>query len=150
MCKLSQRTPLPKQKLKIIERALAMQGLFSYIKGIKLEDMSDGKTEAYRNSKMFKNVDITDEVKHNKYYYDFDRNKPYKDFQSTSTEFKSVWVGDKKEDLDYMPNQKWHQIISFIKSGIRIVGYALLPFNLVIATGVLILSEIIGIAEELV
>ena len=134
-----------------------MQGLFSYIKGIKLEDMSDGKTEAYRNSKMFKNVDITDEVKHNKYYYDFDRNKPYKDFQSTSTEFKSVWVGgndtsakNKKEDLDYMPNQKWHQIISFIKSGIRIVGYAFLPFDLVIATGVLILSEVIGIVEELV
>jgi hypothetical protein len=27
----------------------------------------------------------------------------------------------KDKDLDKMPNQKWHQIISFIKSGIRIV-----------------------------
>ena len=116
--------------------------------------MSDGKTEAYRNSKMFKNVDTTDEVKHNEYYYDFDRNKPYKDHTSTGTEFKSIWVGENgtefKEDLDYMPNQKWHQIISFIKSGIRIIGYAFIPFDLVIATGVLILSEVIGIVEELV
>lgn len=43
-----------------------------------------------------------------------------------------------------------HQIISFIKSGFRILGYAFLPFNLAIATGVLIFSEIIGIIEELV
>ena len=49
-----------------------------------------------------------------------------------------------------MPDQKWHRIISFIKSGVRIVGYALIPFSLVWATGVLILSEIIGIIEELV
>ena len=28
-----------------------------------------------------------------------------------------------RENLEYIPNQKWHQIISFIKSGIRIAGY---------------------------
>ena len=54
------------------------------------------------------------------------------------------------KDLDKMPNQKWHQIISFIKSGIRIVGYILIPFDLVIAASVLVFSEIIGIVEELV
>lgn len=117
--------------------------------------MSDGITEARRGSYFSdknKNVNTTDKVKHSKYYYDTDRNKPYKGYTSTGTEFKSIWVGkvNEKGDLDYMPNQKWHQIISFIKSGIRIVGYALLPFNLVIATGVLILSEVIGIVEELV
>ena len=48
------------------------------------------------------------------------------------------------------PDPKKHQIISFIKSGIRIAGYALIPFSLVSATIVLILSEIIGIIEELV
>jgi len=48
------------------------------------------------------------------------------------------------------PDAKKHQIISFIKSGIRIAGYILLPFSLEIAAGVLILSEIIGIIEELV
>ena len=49
-----------------------------------------------------------------------------------------------------MPNQKWHQIVSFIKSGIRIIGYILIPFDLVIAASVLVISEIIGIVEELV
>jgi hypothetical protein len=56
----------------------------------------------------------------------------------------------KDKDLDKMPNQKWHQIISFIKSGIRIVGYILIPFDLVIAASVLVFSEWIGIVEELV
>jgi hypothetical protein len=55
-----------------------------------------------------------------------------------------------KEIKNYMPNQKWHRYVSFIKSGIRILGYGLLPFNLVLATVVLIFSEIIGIVEELV
>lgn len=56
----------------------------------------------------------------------------------------------KEKDIDKMPNQKWHQIISFIKSGVRIVGYCFIPFNLVVATIVLVLSEIIGIVEEMV
>ncbi len=56
----------------------------------------------------------------------------------------------KDKDIDKMPNQKWHQIVSFIKSGIRIVGYVLIPFDLAIAASVLVVSEIIGIVEELV
>ena len=54
------------------------------------------------------------------------------------------------KDIRHMPNQKWHQIVSFIKSGVRILGYLLIPFSLPIAAGVLIFSEIIGIIEELV
>ena len=54
------------------------------------------------------------------------------------------------KDLDKMPNQKWHQIVSFIKSGVRIVGYCFIPFNLVVATVLLVLSEVIGILEEMV
>ena len=49
-----------------------------------------------------------------------------------------------------LPDARKHQIISFIKSGIRILGYILLPFDLTIAMGVLIVSEIVGIVEELV
>lgn len=56
----------------------------------------------------------------------------------------------KEKDIDKMPNQKWHQIISFIKSGVRIVGYCFIPFNLVVATILLVFSEVIGIFEELV
>lgn len=63
-------------------------------------------------------------------------------------------MNNKKSKIDkeikHMPNQKWHKITSFIKSGVRILGYALLPFNLALATVVLIFSEIIGIVEELV
>ena len=48
------------------------------------------------------------------------------------------------------PDAKKHQIVSFIKSGIRILGYCFIPFNLVITTILLILSEVVGIMEELV
>ena len=54
------------------------------------------------------------------------------------------------KSIEKMPDQKWHQIISFIKSGIRIIGYIFIPFNLVIAAIILVISEIIGIIEELV
>ena len=50
---------------------------------------------------------------------------------------------------DY-PDAKKHQIVSFIKSGIRILGYVFIPFNLVVSAILLILSEIVGIIEELV
>ena len=49
-----------------------------------------------------------------------------------------------------IPDPKLHQIISFIKSGIRIIGYACIPFSLGWATTFLILSEVVGIIEELV
>ena len=49
-----------------------------------------------------------------------------------------------------IPDPKLHQKISFIKSTIRIFGYGALWFSLDIAVILLILSEIIGIGEELV
>ena len=52
--------------------------------------------------------------------------------------------------LEEYPDAKKHQIVSFIKSGVRLVGYIFLPFNLYIAMGILLISEIIGIVEELV
>ena len=48
------------------------------------------------------------------------------------------------------PDPKKHQLVSFLKSGVRLLGYVLLPFNLYLAMGVLLISEIIGIIEELV
>ena len=54
-----------------------------------------------------------------------------------------------KEMTGY-PDAKKHQIVSFVKSGIRIVGYCLIPFNLFAAALVLVLSEVVGIMEELV
>jgi len=82
--------------------------------------MSDGKTEAYRGTYWNSKSDY---------------NWEYKDTKI------------KKQEL---PDARKHQIISFIKSGVRILGYGLLVINLPIAVGVLILSEVIGIVEELV
>ena len=49
------------------------------------------------------------------------------------------------------PDAKKHQIVSFIKSGVRIAGYGLLAVDQLVACAfVLILSEVIGIYEELV
>tara|TARA_Y100001937_G_C6985502_1_gene269722 strand:+ start:394 stop:660 length:267 start_codon:yes stop_codon:yes gene_type:complete len=65
----------------------------------------------------------------------------------------------KKTDLDKLeldlkvadyPDAKLHQLVSFIKSGIRILGYAFIPFNLTVACVILVISELIGIYEELV
>ena len=57
---------------------------------------------------------------------------------------------DTKVKVDKLPDPKLHQQISFIKSGIRILGYGLIPFSLIWATIILILSEVVGIVEELV
>lgn len=44
---------------------------------------------------------------------------------------------------------QYHQTISFIKSGLRIVGLIYLPFNILIAVSLLVLAEIVGVIEEL-
>ena len=49
-----------------------------------------------------------------------------------------------------LSDAKKHQQISFIKSAIRIVGYILIPVDLISAMLVLVLSEVVGIFEELV
>jgi len=54
------------------------------------------------------------------------------------------------KNIDQMPDQKWHRIISFVKSGVRIMGYLVIPFNIVAAVSLLVVSEGIGIIEELV
>jgi len=55
-----------------------------------------------------------------------------------------------RNNLANMPDQKTHQLVSFTKSGVRLIGYGLLLYSLEFAVGVLILSEVIGIVEELV
>ena len=49
-----------------------------------------------------------------------------------------------------LPDARKHQIISFVKSGIRILGYIAIPFNISVAVTLLIVSEAVGILEELV
>ena len=54
------------------------------------------------------------------------------------------------KNLDKLPDPRLHQIISFVKSGVRILGYLFIPFNIGIAVTLLIVSEAVGIIEELV
>jgi len=49
-----------------------------------------------------------------------------------------------------LPDAKKHQQISFVKSTIRIAGYILIPFNIGLAVTFLVVSEVVGIVEELV
>lgn len=100
--------------------------------------MSDGITEARRGT-YFQN---------DKYNHDDSIINPelYGKIKNT----KDVKIDTKIKDFKHMPNQKWHKIMSFIKSSIRITGYILIPFDLTSAAFVLIFSEIVGILEELV
>ena len=56
----------------------------------------------------------------------------------------------KEETKQELPDAKKHQQISFVKSGIRILGYIFIPFDLVVAVTLLVVSEVVGIIEELV
>ena len=49
-----------------------------------------------------------------------------------------------------LPDARKHQLVSFLKSGIRILGYIFIPFNLGVAVTLLVVSEAVGIIEELV
>jgi hypothetical protein len=48
------------------------------------------------------------------------------------------------------PDPKLHQLVSFLKSAVRISGYVALFWSIGLGATILILSEIIGIVEELV
>lgn len=48
------------------------------------------------------------------------------------------------------PDPKQHQLVSFLKSAVRITGYLALPFGIELGVFILVLSELIGIIEELV
>ena len=56
-------------------------------------------------------------------------------------------MSNKKQEL---PDAVLHQRVSFIKSAIRIAGYIFLAFNIEAAVTILVISEVVGIVEELV
>ena len=48
------------------------------------------------------------------------------------------------------PDPKLHQRISFLKSAVRLTGYGALMYSTGLGVFILIISELIGIIEELV
>ena len=65
---------------------------------------------------------------------------------------KDSWMyPDTKVDINKIPDPKKHQIISFIKSGLRLAAGLVGAFGKVeIGFGLLFLAEIFGVYEELV
>jgi len=63
---------------------------------------------------------------------------------------RGTYFNKNMKNIEQMPDQKWHRRISFLKSGIRIVGYIFIPLNIITATTLLVVSEAVGIIEELV
>jgi hypothetical protein len=96
--------------------------------------MSDGITESRRGTYFSKNKIPTHDPQTG------DKNPHYGEMEEDENPYK----------VKFVPDPRMHQYISFTKSTIRIIGYILIPFNLVVATGILILSELVGIIEELV
>jgi len=92
------------------------------------------------------------EYEKSKYYWDLDRNgKKLNMSDREIMEAKGYGKTSKPTfTVQQLPDARLHQRISFIKSGVRILGYCFIPFSLVFATILLILSEVIGIIEELV
>ena len=56
----------------------------------------------------------------------------------------------KEAALEKLPDPRKHQIVSFVKSGVRILGYGALWWDISLSASILILSEVIGIGEEMV
>jgi len=48
------------------------------------------------------------------------------------------------------PDAKLHQLVSFLKSAVRLTGYGALLYSIGLGVFILIISEVIGIIEELV
>ncbi len=93
------------------------------------------------------------DYKKSKYYWDLDRNGRIlnmsdREIMNAKGYGKKPTI--KSKPVQQLPDARLHQRISFVKSGIRILGYCFIPFSLVFATILLILSEVIGIIEELV
>lgn len=55
-------------------------------------------------------------------------------------------------NLNLIPDPKWHQRISFVKSAVRIAAglFLIWPGSIVLAGIFLIIAEVLGVVEEMV
>ena len=64
------------------------------------------------------------------------------------------WYTDRPSDMNpelpKYPDAKAHQVVSFVKSAVRLTGYGALMYSTGLGVFILIISELIGILEELV
>ena len=102
--------------------------------------MGDGRTELYK--KMWTQTTTNDSINNPELY-----NK-LKGKKVKYTQNKTEHLFGK--DVRHMPDQYKHKVVSFIKSGVRIVGFGVCWWSLDIGLTLLILAEVIGVGEELV
>jgi hypothetical protein len=102
--------------------------------------MGDGRTELFRN--MWTKTTTNDSIHNPELYSQIKSKKNKTQYANTEHLF--------GKDIRHMPNQKLHRNVSFIKSGVRILGFGLCWWSLDIGVTVLILAEVIGVGEELV
>jgi hypothetical protein len=110
--------------------------------------MSDGRTEAMRGTYFSNKKSIPTHDPQTG-----DLNPHYEELTGKPNPLKIITTMQEpkpSKNIESMPDQYLHRIISFFKSIVRIIGYGIIPFDLVVATIILIISEVIGIVEELV
>lgn len=102
--------------------------------------MGDGRTDLFRNmwtrttTNDTKGASLEEQAKHT-------------DWEYPDTEVRE----EQHLDLDYMPDQKMHRTMSFIKSTIRIAGCILgVTHKVELGFILLLVAELVGIVEELV
>lgn len=54
------------------------------------------------------------------------------------------------DSLAQIPDPRLHRRISLVKSGLRVVGFALLPLGRIAPAILLVLAEALGVVEEMV
>jgi len=70
--------------------------------------------------------------------------------EATVPEWYTDRPSDMNPELPKYPNPAAHQVVSFVKSAVRISGYVALFWSISLGAVILIISEAIGILEELV
>ena len=75
----------------------------------------------------------------------------FSQFKAPSPSVSRTPVTPPQPEIEYMPDQRMHRIVSFVKSGFRIVGAIIGMTGYVPAAfGLFFLAEVVGIYEELV
>ena len=96
--------------------------------------MGDGRTDLFRS--MWTKTTTNDVKK---------TNWKYSDTTVRKIDANSIY------DLEHMPDQRMHKIVSFVKSGLRLVACIFgMTQMYVVAFALLFMAEVVGIYEEMV
>lgn len=73
-----------------------------------------------------------------------------REIMESKPNWNKTWEYSDTKVKKQLPDAYKHQTVSFIKSGVRILGFGACWWSLDIGLTLLILAEVIGIGEELV